>query len=168
MFANYFVNNAGDPVANQNHAFNNDDNYKRTSHELRISSPQDNRVRGLLGFFYQKQEHDFYQEFGRLKGLADVRVPNGQDPNAAAAFPGVVYLNSMDREDTDEAVFATVAFDITDSLELSLGARYFEPEVTVKGFFGFGLGFNRYHEPGSVPGRRRRARRASQRRRWRL
>ena len=60
------------------------------------------------------------------------------------AFPGVVYLNSMDREDTDQAVFATVAFDVTDTLELSLGARYFEPEVTVKGFFGFGLGLNPY------------------------
>ena len=141
---------------------------RRTSHELRISSPQDNRVRGLLGFFYQKQEHDFYQEFGRLKGLADVRVPNGQDPNAQPAFPGVVYLNSMDREDTDQAVFATVAFDITDSLELSLGARYFEPEVTVKGFFGFGLGFNPVPRAGVNAGRRRRAGRVRQRWRWRL
>ncbi len=150
-FASYFVNNDGDPVANQNHAFSNDDKYKKTSHELRISSPQDNRVRGLLGFFYQKQEHDFYQEFGRLEGLADVRVPNGQDPNGTATFPGVVYLNSMDREDTDQAVFATIAFDITDTLELSVGARYFEPEVTVKGFFGFGLGFNRGWTPGYGP-----------------
>jgi iron complex outermembrane receptor protein len=148
-FANYFVNNDGDPVADQNHAFNNDDTYKKTSHELRISSPQDKRVRGLLGFFYQKQEHDFYQEFGRLPGLADSRVPNGHVDDPEPEFAGVVYLNSMDREDTDQAVFATVAFDITDTVELSLGARYFEPEVTVKGFFGYGLGFNRWWEPGS-------------------
>jgi outer membrane receptor protein involved in Fe transport len=148
VFANYFVDNNGDPVADQNHAFNNVDNYKKTSHELRISSPQDRRVRGLLGFFYQKQEHDFYQEFGRLEGLADSRVPNGHVDDPEPEFDGVVYLNSMDREDTDQAVFATVAFDITDTLELSLGARYFEPEVTVKGFFGYGLGFNRWWEPG--------------------
>ena len=38
------------------------------SHELRISTPQDKRVRGLLGFFYQKQYHDFYQEFGDRRG----------------------------------------------------------------------------------------------------
>ena len=25
---------------------------------------------------------------------------------------------------------------------MSVGARYFEPEVTVKGFFGFGLGLS--------------------------
>ena len=145
-FTSLYPNNAGE-IINPSHAFSNDDKYEKTSHEIRISSPQDRRVRGLLGFFYQKQEHDFYQEFGRIPGLADRRVPNGNDPNATRAFPGVVYLNSMDREDTDQAVFATVAFDITDTVELSLGARYFEPEVTVKGFFGFGLGLNPPFEP---------------------
>jgi iron complex outermembrane receptor protein len=154
-FTALYPNNAGE-IIDPSHAFSNDDKYQKTSHEIRISSPQDYRVRGLLGFFYQKQEHDFYQEFGRVKGLADRRVPNGNDPNATRAFPGVVYLNSMDREDTDKAVFGTLSFDITDALELSLGARYFEPEVTVKGFFGFGLGLNPYiaptgpSEPGAV------------------
>jgi iron complex outermembrane recepter protein len=46
-------------------------------------------------------------------------------------------------------VFASVSFDITDQWELTLGARFFEPEVTVKGFFGFGLGFNPDRVPGS-------------------
>jgi outer membrane receptor protein involved in Fe transport len=154
-FNSLFVDNAGnqlDPSA----GFTNNDRYTKTSHELRISTPQDKRVRGLLGFFYQKQEHDFYQEFGLIDGLADSRTPNGQDPNGQNQFPGVVYLNSMDRVDTDEAVFGTVAFDITDTLELSLGARYFKPEVTVKGFFGFGIGYNRPFTPGygedNIPG----------------
>jgi iron complex outermembrane receptor protein len=154
-FTALYPNNAGE-IIDPSHAFSNDDKYQKTSHEIRISSPQDYRVRGLLGFFYQKQEHDFYQEFGRVKGLADRRVPNGNDPNAIGSFPGVVYLNSMDREDTDQAVFGTLSFDITDTLEMSVGARYFEPEVTVKGFFGFGLGLNPYipptgpSEPGAV------------------
>jgi iron complex outermembrane recepter protein len=154
-FTSLYPNNAGE-IIDPSMSFSNDDQYKKTSHEIRISSPQENRLRGLLGFFYQKQEHDFYQEFGRLKGLADRRVPNGNDPNATNAFPGVVYLNSMDREDTDQAVFATLSFDITDTLEVSVGGRYFEPEVTVKGFFGFGLGLNPYQaptgpgEPGAV------------------
>ncbi len=154
-FTSLYPDNDGN-IIDPSMSFSNDDKYKKTSHEIRISSPQENRVRGLLGFFYQKQEHDFYQEFGRLEGLADRRVPNGNDPNATRAFPGVVYLNSMDREDTDQAVFATISFDVTDTLELSVGARYFEPEVTVKGFFGFGLGLNPYlaptgpSEPGAI------------------
>jgi len=34
-----------------------------------------------------------------------------------------------------------VSFDVTDDLEVTVGTRYFEPSVSVKGFFGFGLGF---------------------------
>jgi outer membrane receptor protein involved in Fe transport len=65
----------------------------------------------------------------------------------------VVYLNSLDRVDTDKAVFGQIAYDITDSLELTVGARFFEPEVTVNGFFGFGLGFSPARAPsGSEPG----------------
>ncbi len=149
-FSRLFLDNDGNQI-NPDAAFSNDDQYTKTSHEIRVSTPQDKRVRGLLGFFYQKQYHNFYQEFGKIDGLADIMSMNYLDTDEAR-FPGVVYLNSMDRTDTDQAVFGQIAFDITDSLELSLGARYFEPEVHVKGFFGFGLGFNRSHVPGSAPG----------------
>ncbi len=132
---------------NPDAAFANFDYYSKTSHELRISTAQDRRVRGLLGFFYQKQYHDFYQPFGLVEGLADVREMNNQE-GGAGQYANYVYLNSMDRTDRDEAVFASVAFDITDRVELSLGARYFEPEVHVKGFFGFGLGFSPSFAPG--------------------
>ncbi len=152
-FASLFLDNAG-ARPNPAHSFTNDDGYTKQSHELRISSAPDKRVRAMLGFFWQKQEHDFYQQFGNIAGLADrmvmnstVNIVNGGGAGTNA-FPGVVYLNSMDREDKDKAVFGQVSFDLTDRLELTLGARYFEPEVTVRGFFGFGLGFNRRCAPG--------------------
>jgi outer membrane receptor protein involved in Fe transport len=138
-FARLFVDNDGNYI-DRSASYSNDDEYARTSHELRISTAQDKRVRGLLGFFYQKQHHDFYQEFGRIDGLADEMLLNFGEPDAPQ-FPGVVYLNSMDRTDRDQAVFGQVAFDITDRVELAVGARYFEPEVTLKGFFGFPQGF---------------------------
>ncbi|MGH8130859.1 MAG: TonB-dependent receptor [Steroidobacteraceae bacterium] len=145
-FARLFLDNDGNQL-NPDAGYVNDDYYNKTSHELRISTPQDRRVRGLLGFFYQKQYHDFYQEFGVLEGLADAMLMNAQEPGSQQ-FPGVVYLNSMDRRDRDQAVFGQIAFDLTDRLELSVGARYFEPEVTVSGFFGFGLGFSPDFAPG--------------------
>ena len=145
-FANLFVDNDGNYL-NRAHAYTADDYYTKTSHEVRISTPQDKRVRGLLGFFYQKQYHDFHEEFGVLEGLADFMSMNFLEPGSQQ-FPGVVYLNSMDRTDYEEAVFGQIQFDITDTLELSLGARYFDVEGKVHGFFGFGLGFN----PGRVPG----------------
>ena len=60
----------------------------------------------------------------------------------------------MDRKDTDEAVFASVSFDITEQFELTGGIRFFKAETTVKGFFGFGLGFSPGHAPGLRPERR--------------
>lgn len=118
--------------------FTNDDGYTKESHEVRISTPQENRVRGMIGFFWQEQYHDFEQHW-QMEGLGDIMLMNGgTDPR----FQDTVYLNSLERTDTDRAVFGHVSFDITDDLELTLGARFFEPEVTVKGFFGFGIGFS--------------------------
>jgi outer membrane receptor protein involved in Fe transport len=150
-FASLFVNNAGqrvDPSA----SYTNNDGYSKLSHELRISSPQENRLRGQIGLFYQKQKHDFQEAFGNIPGLANIYLMNQDEPNGKQ-FPGVVYLNSMDREDTDKAIFGSLAYDLTDKIELSVGTRFFKPEVTVKGFFGFGLGYNPARAPtGTEPG----------------
>jgi outer membrane receptor protein involved in Fe transport len=146
-FSGLFVDDNLENVAPL-HRFTNDDAYSRQSHELRLSSPQDRRVRGLIGLFYQKHEHDFFQRF-LVEGLAATMEPNlGTNP----LYNDVVYLNSMDREDTDEAIFGSISFDITDKLELTAGVRFFQAETTVKGFFGFGLGFGPDHAPCTDPG----------------
>ncbi len=118
--------------------FTNDDGYTKLNHELRISTDPTKRVRGLVGVFSQKQFHDFEQHWIVDGGLAPVMEMNeGLDPR----FDDTVYLNSMYRTDRDLAFFGSVSFDVTDNLELTVGTRFFEPEVSVKGFFGFGLGF---------------------------
>jgi outer membrane receptor protein involved in Fe transport len=85
-----------------------------------------------------------------VEGLADVMLMNYGEPNMER-FADTVYLNNSDRTDKDEAIFGSVDWDITDKLTLTLGARFFKPEVTVKGFFGFGLGFSPARVPGSRP-----------------
>lgn len=120
--------------------FTNDDKYAKWSHELRISSPEDARVRGMLGLFMSKQTHDFEQRW-MVAGLGDRMLLNANDPNGVNFFPDTVYLNNLDRVDRDQAIFGHISFDLRDDLELTLGARFFKPEVTVRGFFGFGLGF---------------------------
>ena len=150
-FAGLFLNNAGGRP-NPSQSFINNDAYSKQSHELRLSTDQSKRLRGMLGLFYQKQEHDFEQPFGNIPGLADSMLMNRDAPNGTK-YPGVIYLNSLDRVDTDRAVFGQIAYDLTDSLELTVGARFFEPEVTVNGFFGYGLGFSPASAPtGSEPG----------------
>jgi iron complex outermembrane receptor protein len=118
--------------------FTNDDKYTKENHELRISTDPDRRVRGMVGLFSQHQYHDFEQHWKVDGSLATVMLMNeGNDPR----FTDTVYLNSLYRNDRDKAIFGSVSFDITDDLELTVGTRFFEPEVTVQGFFGFGLGF---------------------------
>lgn len=118
--------------------FTNDDGYTKESHEIRISTDPDKRVRGQLGYFWQHQYHDFEQNWLVEGGLAPIMEMNGgTDPR----FDDVVYLNSMYRNDRDRAIFGSVSMDITDDVVLTVGTRFFEPSVSVKGFFGFGLGF---------------------------
>lgn len=139
-FAGLFFDNDGNRISPVPKYVNEDDYYK-VSHELRVTTAPDKRVRGLVGLFWQKQYHDFIQPFGLLEGLADQMLMNRDEPGGNQ-YPGVVYLNNMERTDRDQAIFGEISFDVTDRLELTLGARYFEPEVTVKGFFGFGIGFS--------------------------
>ncbi len=120
--------------------FSNDDGYSKTNHELRISTDPSKRIRGLVGVFTQKQFHDFEQKWEVVGGVATAMQMNGGgDPR----FTDTVYLNSMERTDRDTAFFGSLSFDITDALELTVGARFFEPEVQVKGFFGFPEPFQR-------------------------
>ncbi|MDA0892378.1 MAG: TonB-dependent receptor [Proteobacteria bacterium] len=134
---NQFFDDAGTRIM-PGARFVNDDGYEKTSHEVRISSPQDADVRFQLGAFYQKQEHDFHQRW-LVEGLAPSMWPN---QGADGRFRDIVYLNSLYRTDEDQAFFGSVSFDINDDLEATVGARYFKPEVSVEGFYGFGLGFN--------------------------
>lgn len=114
------------------------DYYDRVTHELRITSDPDRRTRGMLGLFIMDSYHDYTTPYV-APGLADFMEMHGGTPELTE---DTVYLNSMDRFDDDRAIFGQLEYDITDDLELALGARFFEPEQVVKGFSGYGSGFN--------------------------
>lgn len=114
------------------------DKYERTTHEIRITSDQDKRVRGMLGLFLIDSFHDYTTPY-RLPGLADFMQYSGGD---AFLTKDTFYLNSMDRNDDELAIFGHVYYDITDKVELTVGMRYFEPEQTVKGFNGYSFATN--------------------------
>ena len=104
------------------------DGYKKTSHELRIASPQDNRLRFVGGLFWQTQKHDIQQDY-QIDGLAaDSSVPG---------WPDTLWLTKQIREDHDEAVFGELSFDFTDKLTATAGFRHFRVDNTLKGFLGF-------------------------------
>ena len=109
------------------------DKYKKTSHELRLSSPAENRWRMTLGAFVQQQSHSIYQSY-RVESLNDgLEVPGN---------PDTLWLTDQEREDDDEAAFGELTFDVTEKLSVTGGIRFFKSENSLTGFFGYGLGFS--------------------------
>jgi iron complex outermembrane receptor protein len=104
------------------------DGYKKTSHELRIASPTENRFRFVAGVFMQDQEHDIEQRY-KIDGLSPVQSVTG--------WPDTIWLTKQLRQDKDKAVFGELSFDITEDLTATAGARWFEVDNSLKGFFGF-------------------------------
>ena len=104
------------------------DRFTKISHEMRISSPADWRLRFVAGLFFARQTDDTRNEY-RVKDLATIYSITGQ--------PGVLYLNALNRVDRDRAAFGEVSYDLTDKLTLSGGLRVFGFDNTVHGFFGY-------------------------------
>ena len=96
-----------------------DQNWERQSHEIRLQSGQDQRFRWIAGLFYQRQEHYFDLQW---------TVPDLNPAQTVVDGRAVVWQTNQDRVDRDEAVFGEVYFDITDTVTLIGGARYFEYE----------------------------------------
>jgi outer membrane receptor protein involved in Fe transport len=105
------------------------DGYKRTSHELRIASPRENRFRFVGGIFLQDQQHDIEQRYRIAGDLSDVQSVTG--------WPDTIWLTKQLRQDKDSAVFGEISYDFTDALTGTLGARYFRVDNTLEGFYGF-------------------------------
>lgn len=107
----------------------NKDKYTKISHEIRLSTPQDNRLRAVVGAFYQKQTDAIRVEF-TIDGLPQYNWVTGQKD--------ALYVSDQDRTDRDKAVFTELTFDVTDKLKLTGGIRQFWVDNTLYGFFGYG------------------------------
>jgi iron complex outermembrane recepter protein len=126
-YGDFFVNDAG-KLINPAQYLQATDLYSKVSHELRVSSPHDGRLRFIAGVFYQHQVDDVRDEF-HVDGLAAKLSITGH--------PGIYDLNDMSRADRDRAVFTELSFDLVHDLSLTAGVRAFSYDNTVYGFFGY-------------------------------
>ena len=124
----YIHDNNGNLINPSQH-IHAEDTYRKTSNELRVSSPRDRRFRFTVGAFGQAQSHDILQDY-LIDGLgSDISVKG---------WPNTIWLTRQVRTDNDSAVFGEMSYDITDQLTGTLGARFFHTKDTLKGFFGYG------------------------------
>ena len=124
----YFNDANGDTIDPRQYIIGNDD-FEKNSHELRIATPSDKKLRFVGGLFYQKQTHDILQDY-IVPGLAPELSVNGR--------PGTLWLTLQERVDEDKAIFGEVSYDITPKLTVTAGLRGFKYDNSLIGFFGFG------------------------------
>lgn len=108
------------------------DYFKKTSHELRVASPTENRFKVVAGLFYQKQTHNIEQRY---------RIDNLASATEVPGWPDTLWLTKQLRTDRDYAAFADGTFDLTDKLSVTGGIRFFKYKNSLEGFFGFGAGY---------------------------
>jgi outer membrane receptor protein involved in Fe transport len=127
----YWLDDAGDQVL-PNQLIEAIDRYSKQSHELRLASPADQRLRVVAGLFYQRQQHNIEQNY-KIPGLAEDLQVIGTDD---------VWFTKQLRVDRDYAAFGELSFDITPKLTATAGGRWYKFDNSLKGFFGFGDGFS--------------------------
>ncbi len=115
-----------------------DETFTRQSHELRLQSSQEQRLRWIAGLFWQRQEHDF-----DLRWVVPDMDPEFS-PDRLESWPigtvvegePVVWQTKQIRVDRDKAVFGEISYDLTDAWTLVGGYRWFEYENSLYGFNG--------------------------------
>lgn len=121
------------------------DRYTKQSHELRIASPAEDRLRLVAGLFWERQLHDIEQRY-MINGLADSLSTPG--------WPDTLWLTKQTRVDQDEAIFGELSYDlIPETLTATVGGRYFRTHNTLGGYYGFSAGYSpssSYGEAGCI------------------
>lgn len=128
----YLYDNAGDLVS-PNQYIKGRDKYRRQFGELRISSPQENRLRLIAGLFAQRQVHQITQNY-IIDGIADAITVPGTESD--------IWLTRQRRIDRDYAAFGELSFDITDRLTATGGLRVYKYKNSLVGFFGYSDGYS--------------------------
>lgn len=129
----YNAYDANDAFINPSQYIQGKDRYKKDSHELRLSSPSEDRLRLTAGLFWQTQKHGIEQRY-KIDGFGPQYSIHG--------WPETIWLTKQDREDHDEAVFGELSYDfIPDVLTGTIGGRHFRSDNSLKGFFGFSYGW---------------------------
>ena len=131
-YGEYIYDDAGDLI-DPSQYIQGKDGYNRQSHELRLSTDTEKRLRFVGGLFMQRQEHSIEQRYLVQNLATSISVSGWED---------TLWLTQQERVDRDYAAFGELSFDITDKLTATGGLRYFEYENSLEGFFGFGAGFS--------------------------
>jgi outer membrane receptor protein involved in Fe transport len=116
------------------------------THELRVYTPQEKRLRAIAGIFLDNVEIKTQDEWVYLAtpelGFApNAPIAAARNINPNTRPPGVAFFNDITRTHDQLALFGEVDFDIIpDTLTLTLGLRWYDLEIDYWGSSNFANG----------------------------
>ena len=116
---------------------------ERTTHELRIATSPENKLRFIGGVFFDDADLGGTTNFfapGQIdRGVTaqQILISGATRFDDSIRPPGVNFVNDITRYEKQEAIFSELSYSFTDALTATIGARYFEQEVFLGGSSDF-------------------------------
>ena len=116
-----------------------DNKTKRWTHEFRVTTPAENRLRATAGLFYDTITLKDVTNWSYLQSAAGFIYPrranpivNPNDPNVKPLQVG--FFNDVIRKDRQFAIYGEASFDVVpDKLTITGGARYYDEKASMTG-----------------------------------
>jgi len=109
------------------------DHFTKMSHEIRVASPAEDRLRFVAGLFYERQGHFIEQRYV-IQGL--------ESDFSVTGWPNTIWLTEQERVDRDYAAFTEISYDVLPQLTLTAGARGYIADNSLLGFFGYNANYS--------------------------
>ena len=134
---------------------------ERTTHEFRISSDAENRLRFIGGVYFNTLETNHVGEFQYLSAndafsehinsynndnsgdgflLGQTTLPTAGVNTSGPRGPETVFFNDFTRSEDEIAFFGKVAFDVSDAVTVSVSARSYDLDTQLQGASNFSFG----------------------------
>ncbi len=134
-----------------------DNKTSRWTHEFRVTTPAENRLRATAGLFYDSNTLKDVTDWSYLQGGAGFIIPrkanpivNPNDPNVKPLQVG--FFNDVIRKDRQLAVYGEASFDVVpEKLTITAGARYYDEKASMTGSSNtsFGTGGRGVYNPAT-------------------
>ena len=128
---------------------------KRQTHEFRVTTPANERLRGTFGLFYDLNKLNDNTDWSYLVPLAGFIYPRAPNPAVNPFDPSVRpvevgFFNDVQRRDRQIAAYGEASFDIIPKqLTVTAGARYYNEQASINGSSNtsFGAGGRGIYNP---------------------
>jgi iron complex outermembrane recepter protein len=135
---------AGDYAEPQEYVITNG-HYTKWSHELRLTTPQNYPVKGIVGLFAERQVHEIWEQYTIPGAGGNPYTQNPQGLAPALTIPNVngntIWLTDQERVDRDQAAFGQVTWDLDQNWEMTGGIRFYKYDNSIQGFYGYSANY---------------------------